>query len=324
MLLSYLRRHLKTAIWFACVCLIFALVLRLYDLPAEPVLYAGLLCLCAGAVFFAAGWMQAVRRHRRLTALRRTVTVSLEELPAPRDALEEDYQALLRALWDERARIQSAEDARREDERAYYLNWTHQIKVPLAALRLLLREDEEQGAEKLAELVKLETYADMALQYQRLGSGGDLLLRQTALDPVVRGVLRKYARLFILRRLSVDFRETGLTVLTDEKWLELALSQILTNALKYTPRGTIRIRAEGQALLISDPGIGIRPEDLPRVCECGFTGYNGRADKKSTGIGLYLCKRALEQCGHGLRIDSAPGCGTTVTVDFSTHKGMVE
>ena len=325
MLLSYLARHLKTGLLMVGCALVFALVFALYGLPTEPVLYAALLCLCLGALLFAVGYVQYVTRHRQLRSLLHSVALSLEGLPAPRSAVEQDYQDLLRALLAETARVRSDSDRQRADERAYYLNWTHQIKVPLSALRLLLREDDPRGGEALAELTKLEQYADMALQYQRLQTGSDLLLRETELDGLIRAVLRKYARLFILKKQRVEFRETGLTVLTDEKWLDLALSQVISNALKYTPAGgTLRIYAGERTLVVADEGIGIRPEDLPRVCEQGFTGFNGRADKKSTGIGLYLCKRALDNCGHGLRIESAPGRGTTVYIDLATHARVVE
>ena len=123
--------------------------------------------------------------------------------------------------------------------------------------------------------------------------------------------VRKFARMFILKKITLDFRETGRTVLTDGKWLSFVVEQVLSNALKYTPAGgRIRIYGDGETLVIADSGIGIRPEDLPRVFEKGFTGYNGREDKKSTGIGLYLCRRVMDRLNHGISIVSRPGQGT--------------
>lgn len=324
MLLSYLRRHVKIIILTGAFVLLFALVFSLYDLPVEAVFYAAGLCFCAGVILFFIGYRQYIVRHKKLAALSKVIAVSADGLPAPRDVAEQDYQDMLRTLWNDRAKVISAAEAAREQEHAYYAMWTHQIKVPISALRLLLREDDPRDAEALAELIKIEQYADMALQYQRLEQSSDLVLRKTDLDAVIRGVLRRYARLFILKKLSVDFQETGMTVLSDEKWLDFALGQILSNALKYTSEGVIRIYAGNETLVVSDPGIGIRAEDLPRVCERGFTGYNGRADKKSTGIGLYLCKRALDMLGHGLRLESAPGAGTRVYIDLHPHKSITE
>ena len=141
-----------------------------------------------------------------------------------------------------------------------------------------------------SELLKIEQYVEMVLGYLRLGSETtDYVFRKYDLDALLRQSLRKYARLFILKKISLDFQETGRTVLTDEKWLTFVLEQLLSNAVKYTPEGgRVRIYGDGETLVIADSGIGIQPEDLPRVFEKGFTGFNGREDKKSTGIGLYL------------------------------------
>lgn len=113
-------------------------------------------------------------------------------------------------------------------------------------------------------------------------------------------------------------------MLTDEKWLCFVIEQILSNSLKYTPAGIISIRAEGTALIIEDTGIGIKAEDLPRVFERGYTGYNGRADKKSTGIGLYLCRRVLSRLGHTVSISSEPGRGTRVKIGLETPDRVAE
>ena len=183
-------------------------------------------------------------------------------------------------------------------------------------MRLLLSEDEESSNSLLlGELFKTEQYVDMVLQYVRLRSdSSDLLLQNYKLDEIIKGCLRKYARLFALKNLEFSFIETGLTVLTDEKWLAFVIEQIFSNSLKYTQSGKISIYAEEENLVIEDTGIGIRAEDLPRVCEKGYTGASGRSDKKSTGIGLFLCKSILTKLGHGLEISSKVGVGTKVKI----------
>ena len=145
------------------------------------------------------------------------------------------------------------------------------------------------------------------------------------MDALVRQSVRKYARLFILKKISLDFQETGRTVLTDEKWLSFVVEQLLSNAVKYTPEGgLVRVYGDGETLVIADSGIGIRPEDLPRVFEKGFTGFNGREDKKSTGIGLYLCRQVLDRLNHGISISSRPGQGTLVRLDLSRTPRLLE
>lgn len=204
--------------------------------------------------------------------------------------------------------------------------WAHQIKTPISAMRLLLQQDGEpdRGAME-AELFRIEQYVGMVLGYQKLeGDSSDFVLRKRQLDDIVRGCVRKYARLFIIKKLPLNFEDTKMTVLTDDKWLSFMIEQLLSNALKYTSKGGIRLYAEGKALVVEDTGIGIAPEDLPRLGERGFTGYNGREDKKSTGLGLYLCRRICDKLGHKLVIESTPGVGTKAKIVFADSTMLYE
>ena len=322
MLLAYLKRQYKLLLLLAGAVCIFAAVFALYDLPLEAVLYAGALCLALGLVLFAVGYSRFLRRHRELEGLLRKVHESVLPLPPPRGVLEADYQALLRAVCADRVRLAAENRDRLEDMTDYYTLWAHQIKTPIAAARLLLQEDPVAvSGEVEVELLKIEQYVEMVLAYLRMEEmSSDLDFREYSLDDVIRQAVRKYSRMFILKRIRLDFTETGRTVLTDEKWLVFVLEQILSNALKYTKEGSISIYMEGDELAIRDTGIGISPEDLPRVFEKGFTGYNGRRDKKSTGIGLYLCKSVLDRLGHKIRIQSEVGRGTKVLLNLEREE----
>lgn len=324
--LLYLKRHYKIMLMLLCFGGIFAGVFSLYNLPLEAVGYSLALCAFVGLALFAVGFALHLRRHRALTDLRRSVTVSLDRLPEPAGTLEADYQELLRLLHEHAARLKTEGERSRRDAVDYYTLWAHQIKTPISAMRLLLQSPERGAAQLEAELFQIEQYVGMVLSYQRLEDGtSDYLFRECDVDEIVRSCLRRFARLFILRQISLDFDGTGLRAVTDEKWLDFIVSQLLSNALKYTPPGgRIRIYGELQTLCIADSGIGIRGEDLPRVFEKGFTGYNGHEDKKSTGIGLYLCRRACENLGHGISIASRQGKGTTVRLDLSTWEGKIE
>ena len=193
-----------------------------------------------------------------------------------------------------------------------------------AALRLLLQSGGADSGALTAEVLRIEGYVEMALGYVRLEGGSDFVLRSCDLDEVVRGCLRKYAPLFILKKLPLDFRETGLTVLSDEKWLAFVIEQLLANALKYTRAGHVAVYAEGRALIVEDTGIGIAPEDLPRVFEKSYTGYNGRSDKKASGLGLYLCRRICDGLGHAIDLRSSPGGGTEVRIRLAHDELPVE
>lgn len=318
MLLSYIKRRWKTIAAMAIFAAMFAMVFSLYELPVEAVLYASLLCVAVGALLLAASYASYRRRVKTLELLRRTICVSADGLPEPRDLTEELYQELVRILSRERAVLESAVDSDRRDAADYYAMWAHQIKTPIAAMHLLLHQEQPDKDALMAELFRIEQYVEMVLSYQKLeGDSSDFVLKKRPLDEIVRGCIRKYARLFIIKKLPLNFRETGMTVYTDEKWLAFMIEQILANALKYTSKGEISIYAEGKALVIEDTGIGISPEDLPRLGERGFTGYNGREDKKSTGLGLYLCKNICAKLGHKLIIESTPNVGTRVKLLFA-------
>ena len=302
------------------------LVFWLYGLPGEGLVYTLVLGVAGFSVLGGVDFFRFRRCHRDLKKLHKEILVTAENLPRPGCLIEEDYQSLLRLLESTLRDRQAQADQAMADQLAYYTLWVHQIKTPIAAMDLLLQQG-ERGPAAQAELFKISQYVDMALQYVRLdGTTRDLHLSQVSLDQVIRQVVRKYAKLFILKKIRLDFRETGLTVLSDEKWLAFLLEQLLSNALKYTPEGgQVAIFGEpGEILVITNTNIGIAPEDLPRVFERGFTGQNGRLDKKATGIGLYLCRRVTELLGHTLSITSAPGKGTQVRVGLRRPDLTVE
>ena len=179
------------------------------------------------------------------------------------------------------------------------------------------------------QLFKIEQYVEMVLCYLRLDGGSDYVVKPCSLDEIIRQAVRKYAPQFIGAKNRLIYEGTDITVVTDEKWLCFIVEQILSNALKYTENGEIRIEAnkeglpEGHAaLVISDTGIGIAPEDLPRIFEKGYTGYNGRAYKKSTGIGLYLCRRIADKIGCSISAESVCGQGTAIRIEMGSLTKM--
>lgn len=207
----------------------------------------------------------------------------------------------------------------------FFALWAHQIKTPIAALNLLLQGEKQDAAVCRQELFKIESYVEMALNYLRFEEmSNDLVLERNSLEQLVRQVVKKYAAIFIYNHISIQLEHLDYTVLTDEKWFCFALEQILSNALKYTKQGSVKISAEesanGLKVSVKDTGIGIRSEDLPRIFEKGFTGYNGRMDKKASGLGLYLCKGVCEKLGHGISVASKEGEGTTVMITLQCEK----
>ena len=195
--------------------------------------------------------------------------------------------------------------------------WAHQIKTPLFSLDLILNDHPIDNHAAKAELFAIEEYIETLLSYTRLESlSTDFVFEEASLDELISSSIKKYSKVFIRKKNKVDFNPTGLMLTTDKKWFTFILDQILSNSNKYTQAGTISFYMEGPKLIIEDTGIGIREEDLPRVFDKSYTGYNGRIYKKSTGIGLSLVKSAADNLSIAVSIESKLGQGTKVIFDL--------
>ena len=300
-------------------------VCALYTLPLEAVGYAALLTGVFILIIGIVGFTAYYRRHLLLERLKNCDNVTDVGLPVPQDRIELDYQELIRIIDYSRTGIINEKDRAYTDMVDYYTIWVHQIKTPIAAMRLLLQsEPTETNSELLDQLFKVEQYVEMVLQYLRMESiNADLLISRYTLDDIVRRAIRKYAQTFIHKKIRLDYQTLNCEVLTDAKWLTFVIEQLLSNALKYTPNGAISVYMDPDlpnTLVIEDTGIGIAPEDLPRVFERGFTGCNGRIDRKASGIGLSLCKRILNKLSHTITIESTVGKGTKVKIGLDAVK----
>ena len=296
------------------------LIYYLYGLPWGPAAYT---CLLTGAVaigILSAEFFRWKRKREQLLEMRDQAELSLdpEKLPGPETPLEELYQEII--CVEERRCQREAEESRKKltRSREYYTRWSHQIKTPIAAMELLLQEEPADARALKRELLKTGQYVEMALSYQRMeGEGNDLVIQRCELRSVVMQAVKKISPLLIHRRIAFSAGDLSGEVLTDEKWLVFVLEQLLTNASKYTKEGgSVFIGKENGLLVLRDTGIGIRPEDLPRIFEWGYTGYNGRLEKRSTGIGLALVKQVMDMLGSRIEIRSELGKGTEVLLDL--------
>ncbi|WP_287493373.1 sensor histidine kinase [Sellimonas sp.] len=335
MVKGYLKdRMLAWAVFLFFYAALF-LIGYLYDIPMEKVFYiaeftlaGAFLCFLVDVTKYAGRWKELKRRIETMDTCSGTFYTS----PGAIDAL---YRQLIEKMAHEKEEVLYEDGLKYNDMMDYYGMWAHQIKTPIAAMRILLQSGRESEEEKIdrklydslqMELFKTEQYVEMVLSYLRIGDiSKDMVLTNCDLGKVVRQAVKKYSRLFILQKLSLELGEIKETVLTDEKWLSFVVEQILSNALKYTKKGKISIyMKDSDHLVIEDTGIGISSEDLPRIMEKGYTGYNGRKDKKSTGIGLYLCKKVMDKLNHGIQISSQPDKGTKVTLDLGRRELDVE
>lgn len=323
---EYIKAHKKNIIVWLIICALFALVFSLYGLPLSPVLYGALLSGFFGIVFLIIDFFSYRRRRIILQKLAEEITLSADNIPLPRNGIEEDYTRLVQNLYDALKASENEAAERLSDMTDYYTMWVHQIKTPIAAMGLILQGGDSPEYSELSEnLQRIEQYADMVLCYLRLDSdSSDLVIREFDLDGILRQAVRKFSSQFIRRRLKLIYEPIEKTVLTDEKWLLFVIEQIISNAVKYTPSGEVEIYCEEPlTLCIRDTGIGIAPEDLPRVFEKGYTGCNGRLDKKASGIGLYLCRRICGRLGHKISAESST-TGTIIKISLETQKIEIE
>ena len=313
MIKMFLKSKQNELLCYIGSMLLFVIVLFLYDVRIDAIQYGLLL---STVLFLLNLTLQFFKFQKRLS--------------------EQDYQNIIKNLKEQNSELKSQERIFKQEMSDYYSMWVHQIKTPIAAMHVLQQTLEEEYPEQKyikeikLELFKIEQYVEMVLTYLRMGEmSGDLKFEKYSLDAIVRQVIRKYSQMFILRKIHLQYAKTSQCIVTDEKWLQFVLEQVLSNALKYTKDGGMIFiyteeKENKKCLVIEDSGIDIQAEDLPRVFEKGFTGYNGRADKKSTGIGLYMCKKIMERLNHQIWIESEIDKGTKVYLDLAREEWTIE
>lgn len=318
-------KYLKYRLFYIVLLLICAVcsvcVFYLYEFYLEAVVYACILSTAVVLGFGTADFIKFRRKHLHIKLLEKNPLLAHEHLPLAIGLIEQDYAELIRKIALCMQEKDDESEKARNQMSDYYTMWVHQIKTPISAMDLILQGSESETSDELKiQLFRISQYADMVLAYLRTDDkGSDFLFANYGLDGIVRQAVRKYAFIFIKKHLTLDVQDIDLTVLTDEKWLVFVIEQLISNAVKYTHSGGVTIYAEGRCLCIKDTGIGIATEDLPRICERGFTGVNGRIDKHASGIGLYLVNMILKKLGHSIVFDSTLGEGTTARIYFPTR-----
>ena len=315
---SYIKKNLKIYLLLIVFIFIFVLIFYLYNLPFEALFYSGSLCLVVAVIASIIDYNNYRKSYINLKYLETNILSSMEDLPKSLDIRVEYYQKIIERLHNEVERLKIEDNKKMEDLADYYSMWIHQIKTPIAAMNFLLDNEETDVKVFKQELFKIERYVEMVLTYIRLGSEtSDYVITSINLDEVVRENIKKYATLFINKKIKLNYVSHETYVISDKKWLGFAFEQLLSNAIKYTKSGgEISINISESELIIEDNGIGIYEEDLPRIFEQSFTGLNGRYEKKSSGLGLYLCKKTLDKLQHKIEITSEVNKGTKVIVSF--------
>ena len=315
---SYLKKNIKVYILFVVFIAIFFIMFYLYNLPLEALIYTGSFCFLAALVASFSDFVNYRESYRKLKFLEENILNDLDALPKSLDIRIDYYHKIIEKLYEELEKLTQENRQKNTDMVDYYSMWVHQIKTPIAAMNFLLDNEEVDQKILQQELFKIERYVEMVLTYIRLDSiSSDYVITKINLDEVVKDSVKKYATIFINKKIKLNYVSHETMVISDKKWLSFAFEQILGNSVKYSSAGgEITIETYENKLVIEDNGIGIKEEDLPRIFEKGFTGFNGRYEKKSSGLGLYLCKKTLDKLGHHIEISSKVGEGTRIEITF--------
>lgn len=321
---GWVKSRRLALVYFVVYTAILLLVYGLYGYPWGTAGYAVLLSLVAGAAIAVYDLQKFAEKKRTLEKL--AGRFPLGELPQADALLEQEYQDIVLALEQERLRITALMEKQHQQDEEYHMLWAHQIKTPIAAIRLVLQHNSGELPEEFTstletELFRIEQYVEMVLQYLRLANfQGDLVLEYHSYSALVKKAAKNLAPLFIHKNLPLEIQEMEGGVVTDEKWMVFVLEQLLANAVKYTASGKISAYLREGALCIEDTGIGISKSDLPRVFERGYTGAIGRVENRSTGIGLYLCKEIAGRLGLSIQLESEQGRGTVAVLRWEQQE----
>ena len=214
----------------------------------------------------------------------------------------------------------------------FFLVWVHQIKTPIAASKLLLSSSKlvdghdsvsnlntAEGRQLRAEVLQIEKYSDMALGYLKLSNDDtEIFVDYVDLNKIIKSLLKKYAVLFINEDINVQYTEIERNVISDSNWLTLAIEQLISNEAKYATGESVKIyfSDEENSLVIEDTGIGISESDLPKIFDRGYSGFNGKGYRNSTGVGLYLAKKIFDRLGCKIHVESREGVGSEFRILF--------
>ncbi len=337
-ILNYIISKKKSFLMVLVCSAIFAFTFWMYGVTVAAVLYPALVCMVIMAAAFAIMACSEYGKWKNMQEiLQRAVgddsefvkildTAEIRKQVNTTDEIENELLEIIERLKNGGMRLNDSMNMKYSDMVDYYTMWVHQIKTPIASMHLILQKEDSEDSRRLrAELFRVEQYVQMVLCFLRLDSDfTDYVIKEYRVDDIIRPAVRRLAPQFIMKKLALEYEHTDEVALTDEKWLSFVVEQVLSNAVKYTSSGSISIKCDGDRLVISDTGIGIAAEDLPRIFDKGYTGFNGRADRKASGIGLYLCRRICDNLGHSIKAESAPGHGTTIIIGLERDKLEVE
>jgi len=307
--------------------LFFSLLLWLFGLETGEIF---LLWICF--IFIVAGLLlwNYLDQHRRLRHLRAVMDaldqkyLFAEITDAPTSEMEKAYFELMKTALKAMTDKVSQSNRLNREYQEFIEQWIHEMKVPITGIQLLCENNKSSVTRKiLTQTEMISQSVERVLFYARLGSvEKDYLITEVPLKTCVLEVLAQNKQFLIQNNVCIHMETLCGTVYSDQKWLQFILNQIIINSVKYQGRKPLVIDVTAQdqgdyvTLSVTDNGLGIKESELGRVFDKGFVGSNGRTEKSSTGIGLYLCDQLCTKLGISIEIKSKPGEYTTVLLHF--------
>jgi signal transduction histidine kinase len=298
------------------------------DHTSSNVLYVAFVLLFLLVIYLSIDYLKISSYFKAID--QKVVDHSMEwipNLPEPISSVTEKYEQYVLKAY-KTAQNENEQLILQHKENIEFVNtWVHEIKVPVAAAKLVISNSIDAPNRDVLisvneEIEKIETFVEQVLYYSKINDfSKDYLIASTNMEPLIKESVKRYKKQFIAKRISIEFGNNDYTIDTDKKWLAYIIDQLLSNALKYTNEfGKIKINMKEVAteyqLAIIDNGVGIRKDEMKRVFERGFTGTTGRLDRSSTGLGLYMAQSLATKLGLSITVSSQLEKGSTFTIHF--------
>ena len=315
---EYLKMKKTSIIGILGVYAILFVFAYLYRIPIEVILYPFILTIVFVLIVLLFDYIKYKEKVNKIIQICNDVSSCYSVKINDKNIFDEYYLDIINELLKENRKQVSQIQKKVSDINDYFSIWVHQIKTPIASMKLKIDNEQMDLLQLASDLNRIDHYVDLVLSFLKFDEEKiDLYFRKTDVDRIMRESLKKFSNDFIIKKIRLDYKLSKREVLTDEKWLSFVFDQLLSNALKYTDKGTITIYYDGDSCLcIKDSGLGIALADMERLFEKGFTGYNGRQYKKASGIGLYMCKRMCDKLNIAISIESVVNEYTLVKLKF--------
>lgn len=292
---SFLKSEYRIFITLLCTCLVFGGVFLFANFDMQYFILSLELILFCMFVFLIIEWMYYIKREQMSDEIER---------------LQVENNTLRNKMIEER-----------NDLEEYFLLWIHQIKTPITVCNLMLGKPDADYRLK-EQIFYIEDYTNMAMNYLKLKTRtSDMDICEADLDSIISGVIKKYSIIFIEKKIKLNYKKTEAKVVSDTKWLSILLEQVISNALKYTKSGEITILYDKKTnkLTVKDTGIGIPSSDIKKIFDRGYSGFNGRLNEKSSGLGLYMVGKIALLLGITIEVESEVNIGSEFSFIFKNR-----